>query len=76
MTFDGEVCVREVDLPPGVCGAIRESPDGVMNIYISSRLTFEEKRKTYRHEMRHFRLGHIGSLKLVRQMEKEANEAI
>jgi len=76
MTFDGEVCVREVDLPPGVFGAIRESPDGVTNIYISSRLSFEEKQKTYRHEIRHYRLGHIGSGKPVSQMELEANEAI
>lgn len=76
MTFDGDVCVREVDLPPGVFGAIRESPDGVTNIYISSRLSFEEKKKTYRHEMRHYRLKHIGSKKTVYQMEKEANEVI
>ncbi len=76
MTFDGEVCVREVDLPPGVCGAIRESPDGVVNIYISSRLSDEEKKKTYDHEMRHHRLHHIGSGKSVRQMESEVNEAM
>lgn len=73
MTFDGEVCVREVDLPPGVCGAIRESPDGVTNIYLSSRLTFEERRKTYDHEMRHYHLQHIGSGKTARQMEAEAD---
>lgn len=76
MTFDGDVCVREVNLPPGVFGAIRESPDGVTNIYISSCLSFEEKRKTYRHEMRHYRLKHIGSQKSVRQMENEADEFI
>ena len=76
MTFDGEVCVREVDLPPGVCGAIRESPDGVTNIYLSARLSYEEKRKTYRHEMRHYHLKHIGSRKSVQQMEAEADEAI
>ena len=76
MVFDGEVCVREVDLPPGVFGAIRESPDGVTNIYISSSLSFEEKQKTYRHEMRHYNLKHIGSGKSVRQMEMEADEAI
>jgi len=76
MTFDGEVCVREVDLPPGVFGAIRESPDGVTNIYISARLSYEEKRKTYMHEIRHHNLHHIGSGKSVHQMEMEADELI
>ena len=72
MTFDGDVCVREVDLPPGVFGAIRESPDGVTNIYLNSRYTFEQRRLTYDHEMRHYKLKHIGSGKPVRQMEAEA----
>ena len=76
MVFDGEVCVREVDLPPGVCGMIRESPDGIVNIYINARLSYEEKLKTYNHEMRHHTLHHIGSGKTVQQMESEANEAI
>lgn len=76
MTFDGEVCVREIDLPSGVAGAIRESPDGVTNIYLNSRYTFEERRKAYKHEMRHYKLRHIGSGKSVRQMEHEADDVI
>lgn len=73
MTFDGDVCVREVSLPSGVCGVVRESPDGVTNVYLNSRLTAEERRKTYVHELRHHNLKHIGSGKPVSQMEKEAD---
>lgn len=76
MTFDGEICVREIDLPSGVAGAIRESPDGVTNIYLNARYTFEERRKTYNHELRHYNLRHIGSGKPVRLMELEADDAI
>lgn len=72
MTFDGRVVIREVQLPPGVHGAIMEDPDGIANIYINELDPEEEKRKTLRHEMRHFTLGHLGSGRPLRLMEAEA----
>ena len=73
MTFDGDVCVREIPLPAGVHGAIRESPDNVCNIYINQNDPMEVRRKTLEHEMAHFRLGHLGSGKTLRIMEDEAD---
>ena len=73
MIFDGYVVIREVDLPPGVHGAIREDPDGIANIYINAADPDEEKRKTLKHEMRHYKLKHIGSGKTLRLMEDEAD---
>ncbi len=72
MSFDGDVVVREVDLPPGVHGMIQEDPDGVANIYINLHDSWEERQKTLRHEMAHYRLGHLGSGKPVALMEEEA----
>lgn len=74
MTFDGTIAIREVPLPVGVHGMIKESPDGIVNIYINAADTPEEKRKTLRHEMRHYSLGHLRFDRPVAQMEAEADE--
>ena len=73
MVFDGDVVIREIRFPKGIHGAIREDSDGIANIYINESDTEEEKKKTLDHEMKHFRLRHIGSGKTLRQVEKEAN---
>lgn len=75
-SFDGYVVIREVPLPPGVHGAIRLDPDGIANIYINSRDPEEERRKTLRHEIKHYELKHIGSGKPLSMMEAEADEAV
>ncbi|MBO7709346.1 MAG: hypothetical protein J6S83_02690 [Lachnospiraceae bacterium] len=72
MQYDGEIIIREVLLPYGVHGVLREDPEGNANIYINQRDSIEERRKTVNHELRHYRLGHIGSGRPVRQLEKEA----
>lgn len=72
MSFDGDVVVREVELPPGVHGMIQEDPEGVTNIYINERDSWEERQKTLQHELEHHHLGHLGSGKPVRMMEAEA----
>ena len=74
MQFNGDICIREVALPAGVHGAIMESPDGIANIYINQRDPEEEKRKTLRHELRHYVLGHIGSGKRLSVIESEAEK--
>ena len=72
MIFNGDVVIRVVSLPSGVHGSIREDPDGITNIYINACDSQEEKIKTLRHELRHYKLRHIGSGKTVRMMETEA----
>lgn len=72
MTFDGLFAVREVPLPPGVHGMIKESPDGIVNIYINIADPDEEKLKTLQHEMRHYALGHLNFDRPVAEMEAEA----
>lgn len=70
--YCGEIIIREVPLPHGVHGILREDPEGNANIYINQRDPIEERKKTVNHELRHYRLGHIGSGMHVRQLEKEA----
>lgn len=71
MQYRGEIIIREVPLPHGVHGVLREDPEGNANIYVNQCDPIEERRKTVAHELRHYRLGHIGSGKPVRQIEKE-----
>lgn len=71
--YIGEIIIREVSLPRGVHGALREDPEGNANIYINQHDPIEEKRKTVDHELRHYRLRHIGSGKSIRQVEREAD---
>lgn len=72
MQDNGIIIIREVPLPHGVHGVLREDPEGNANIYVNDRDSFEERKKTVNHELRHYRLGHIGSGMPVRQLEKEA----
>ena len=54
MMIDGsDFIVREVDLPYDVKAMTSPSPDGVYNIYINAKLTYEARRKAYLHELRH-----------------------
>lgn len=73
MQYHGEIIIREVLLPHGVHGVLREDPEGNANIYINQRDSYEERRKTLAHELRHYHLGHIGSGKPIQQIEKEAS---
>lgn len=72
MNFD-DCIIRETPLPPGIHGMIKESPDGYANIYINQSDPEEEKLKTLRHELRHYRLGHLRFEKSIAEMEAEAD---
>ena len=48
-----EFSVRLMDLPHAVKGFVALDEDGFANIYINSRLSREEQRKTVRHEINH-----------------------
>ncbi len=72
MTYDDGIIIREISLPSGVHGMIKEDPDGLANIYINASDPEEEKKRTLRHELRHYRLRHLSSGKTLRQIEREA----
>lgn len=48
-----EFSVRLMDLPYAVKGFVALDEDGFANIYVNSRLSREEQRKTVRHEINH-----------------------
>ena len=49
--------VRYIDLPITVKGTTVMDYDGFYNIYINSRLSYEEQKKTIAHEMEHIVRG-------------------
>ena len=65
-----DVIVRLIDLPvPGV--TVLDS-DGNYNVYINARLSYEERKKTLAHELRHISKDHFYDDKSVADCEKEA----
>lgn len=48
-----DYCVRYVDLPYSIKGIAVPDVNGFFNIYINSRLSFEEQAKALRHEKTH-----------------------
>ena len=53
MITDGDYCVRIINLPGDIHGAIRLSEDDYANIYINDQLSSEAKRRTFTHEIQH-----------------------
>ena len=52
-----EYCVRMVDFPITIKGVTVMDETGFYNIYINSRLNFEEQRKALAHELTHIKRG-------------------
>ena len=52
-----EVIVRIVDMPAGVRGLTLPDIDGVFDVYINGKLSPEDQRKTFEHELEHIRKG-------------------
>ena len=48
---------RHLPLPFGIKGFTIPSPDGCFNIYINNRLSYEEQKVTYDHEVDHIMNG-------------------
>lgn len=70
MTEDGEdYRVYMVKLPGDVRGAVRLDEEGFASIYINDDLSPEEKRKVFRHEIRHIHRGDHFSPALIRDIE-------
>lgn len=66
-----DVIVRVVEMDPRVKGFLKESSDGVYNIYINSCLCPEAQRDTYRHELEHIKKNHLSSSRWVMDLEAE-----
>lgn len=50
-----ETIVRLKDLPCGMNGMTILDSDGNYNVYINARLSVDDQRKAYQHELRHIR---------------------
>ena len=61
--------VRYIDLPITVKGATVMDYDGFYNIYINSRLSYEEQKKTIAHEMEHIVRGDFFSYATLEDVE-------
>ena len=61
--------VRYIDLPITVKGATVMDYDGFYNIYINSRLSYEEQKKTIAHEMEHIVRGDFFSCATLEDVE-------
>lgn len=64
-----EYCVRLIDLPYGVNGMVSFDVDGFANIYINAHLTYEERAKAVRHELRHIANGDTYNALDIRNIE-------
>lgn len=65
-----DIIVRLMDLP--VPGVTVTDPDGNYNMYINARLSFEGRRKVYKHEMNHIKKDHFSDDRPISEIEKEA----
>lgn len=65
-----DVIVRLIDLT--VPGVTVLDENGDYNVYINARLSFEERRKAYAHELRHIKKDHFSDDRPIGEIEKEA----
>lgn len=68
--------VRVIPFPNyAVKGAVMPNDDGTFSIYINSKLSPAERRRTIRHELAHIRRNHFYRQISKAQAEKEARSA-
>ena len=68
-----DYAVRLLDMPEGVGGFIKESPDGFTNIYINARHSREGQRRAYGHELRHAEHDDLHSTEPLEVIEARAD---
>lgn len=68
-----DYAVRLLDMPEGVGGFIKESPDGFVNIYINARHSCEGQRRSCRHELRHAEHDDLHSTEPLHVIETRAD---
>ena len=71
MIEDDEYRVIMLPLPGDIHGAVRMDKDGYPTVYINDRLAPAARRRAYRHESRHIRLGDHYSGLSIQAVEKE-----
>lgn len=71
---DYNVIVRFIDLPYAVRGFVKESSDGIYNVYLNSRYCYSQNIKTLIHELKHIRNGDLNSLLSAHEIERRAND--
>lgn len=68
-----EITCRIIDLPSRVNAVTVVDENGDFNVYVNSKLSYEEQQKAYRHECRHIRKNHFYREKPVWRCEQEAS---
>lgn len=48
-----DYCVRVIDFPTHLGGAVVTSEDGFYNVYLNARCSWEKQREAFLHEMQH-----------------------
>ena len=71
MLTDGDFCVRMINLPGDIYGAVRLSGDDFANIYINDQLSPMGKRRAFRHEMRHIENNDFFNDRPIQEIERE-----
>lgn len=70
MITDGDYCVRMVNMPGDIHGAVRLSEDDFANIYINDQLSPSAKREAFEHEIRHIINCDHTNGKSIKEIEK------
>ena len=68
-----DYAVRLLDMPEGVGGFIKESPDGFLNIYINALHSWKGQRRSCRHELRHAEHDDLHSAEPLEVIEARAD---
>ena len=67
--------VRVVDFPVCSCGGlVTPNEDGTFSVYINSRLSHEQNKKSMRHELRHMEHDDFYRTAPIEQIEREADD--
>ncbi|KAF5071794.1 hypothetical protein DSECCO2_208790 [anaerobic digester metagenome] len=69
MVNDSEFCIRYMDMPCTVRAFVVED-NGFYNIFVNSRLNFEQNMKSIRHELCHIKNGDFCACKGIDFIEK------
>jgi len=64
-----EYYIRLIDLPASVKGMTIQDEEGFFNIYINSKLNFEQQQQTIEHELCHIMRGDFDSVESLEKIE-------
>ena len=71
-----DVLTRLIDLPDTVPAVTVLDEDGNYNVYINARLSNDNRRIAFEHELKHIKKSHFYTDKPVQECEREANSLI